>query len=181
MTINWQKGEPVQGVFSHLRSSMPPNTTIYFAAYATNSAGTSMTDESSFTTLLGEPTNHALNFTATANSYLTIAVTWLDNDGAQPATGFLVLANTTGTFTDPEDGVPVTYDPVLSDGSAAVTVLHGVQTFSFYSLTGSTPYYFAIYPYTNSDINIDYKVTPPAPLAKYYNSGLYSAIGCMDF
>jgi hypothetical protein len=166
VTINDNKlaeGGTGTGVFSHLRTSMPPNTTIYFAAYATNSAGTSLTDESSFTTFLGEPTNHALNFTATAISYSTITVTWLDNDGAQPATGFLVLANTTGTFTDPVDGVPVTYDPVLSDGSAAVTVLHGVQTFSFYSLTGSTPYYFTIYPYTNSDVNIDYKVTPPAP------------------
>jgi hypothetical protein len=170
VTINDNKlaeGGTTIGVFTHLRSSLPANTTIYFAAYATNSAGTSMTDESSFTTLLGEPTNHAANFTAVSLTYSSITVTWLDNDGLQPATGFVILANTTGTFTDPEDGVPIVYDSNLGDGSGAVTVNQGNPnpTFTWYSLVSSTPYYFTIYPYTNSGTNIDYKVTPAAPTA----------------
>jgi hypothetical protein len=159
------EGGTTTGIFTHSRSSLPFNTLIYFAAYATNSVGTTLTDESSFTTLLGEPTNHAANFTAVSLTYSSITVTWLDNDGAQPATGFVILANTTGTFTNPEDGVPIVYDSNLGDGSGVVTVNHGNQTFTWYSLVSSTPYYFTIYPYTNSGTNIDYKVTPAAPTA----------------
>jgi hypothetical protein len=153
------------GVFAHTRTSLPPNTLIYYAAYAINSVGATLTDESSFTTLLGEPTNHASNFTAVSPTYSSITVTWLDNDGAQPATGFLILANTTGTFIDPVDGTAIANDYELYDGSGAANVNHGVQTFTWYSLISSTPYYFAIYPYTNTGTNIDYKIAPTVPTA----------------
>ena len=102
---------------------------------------------------------------ATAPNYSSITLTWLDNDGAQPATGFIILGNTTGTFTDPIDGTAIANDYALYDGSGVANVSHGVQTFTWYSLNSSTPYYFAVYPYTNSGTNIDFKVTPPAPTA----------------
>jgi hypothetical protein len=153
------------GIFSHTRTSLPSNSTIYFRAYATNAIGTTLSEESSFPTLLGEPTNHASNFTATSANYSSITVSWLDNDGAQPATGFLILANTTGVFTAPVDGIVPQYDSYLADGSGAVTVNHGVQTFTWYLLVSATPYYFAIYPYTNTGANTDYKTTPTAPTA----------------
>jgi hypothetical protein len=151
------------GVFTHLRDGMSNNAVIYFAAYATNAIGTTLTDQDTITTLYGEPTNHASNFSATAPSYSSVTVTWLDNDGAQPATGFLIKANLTGIFTDPIDGVPVVYDPTIGVDSGAVTVNHGSEIFTWYSLTSSTPYYFKIYPYTNSGTNIDYKTSPAAP------------------
>ena len=109
-----------------------------------------------------EPTNQPTGFTAASPSYSSMTVSWADNDGAQPATGFLILANTTGIFTPPVDGTPPVIDGVLIDGSSAVTVLHGVQTYTWYSLNSSTSYYFAIYPYTNSGTSIDYKITVPA-------------------
>ncbi|MDP1622334.1 MAG: T9SS type A sorting domain-containing protein [Bacteroidales bacterium] len=159
------EGGTTTGVFTHIRSGMPANTPIYYAAYATNSAGTSLSGESSFTTLLGEPTNHAASFTAISPNYSSIVNTWLDNDGAQPATGFMILANTTGTFTDPVDGVQPASDSNLGDGSGLVYVNHGVQTYTWTGLISSTPYYFAIYAYTNFGANIDYKILPAAPTA----------------
>jgi hypothetical protein len=112
-----------------------------------------------------EPTNHATGFTATAPSYNSITVTWLDNDGAQPADGFLILGNTTGTFTAPVDGIPQTNDTNLADGSGVMNIAHGVQTYTWAGLNPDTPYFFEIYPYTNSGATIDYKTSPAAPTA----------------
>jgi len=159
------EGGTTTGIFTHTRTGMPANTPIYYAAYATNSAGTTLTTESSFTTLLGEPTNHAASFAANSYSYSSLVTTWLDNDGLQPATGFLVMGNTTGVFIDPVDGVQPTSDPGLGDGSGFVYVNHGLQTFTWTALYGSTPYYFKIYAYTNTGTNIDYKTVPDAPTA----------------
>ncbi|MEI6851502.1 MAG: hypothetical protein WCL06_01620 [Bacteroidota bacterium] len=115
------------------------------------------------TVLYAEPSNQAANFQVTAPSYSSITLTWADNDGVQPATGFLILANTTGVFTPPVDGVAQTNDYNLSDGSGVANVLHGVQTFTWTGLLSSTHYYFEIYAYTNSGININYKLVPAAP------------------
>ena len=117
------------------------------------------------TVLAGEPTNHASGFTAVSPISSAINLTWNDNDGAQPADGFLVLANTSGTFTAPVDGVAVANDANLGDGSGAMNVAHGVQALTWASLLPGTPYYFVIYPYTNAGALIDYKTTPDAPTA----------------
>ncbi|MEI6854406.1 MAG: hypothetical protein WCL06_16280, partial [Bacteroidota bacterium] len=110
-----------------------------------------------------EPTNHASNFQLISPSYSSVTLTWADNDGTQPATGFLILANTTGVFTPPVDGAAQANDYNLTDGSGAANVLHGVQTFTWTGLASSTHYYFEIYAYTNSGTNINYKVVPAAP------------------
>jgi hypothetical protein len=117
------------------------------------------------TVLAGEPTNHATAFTATSPLHSVITITWSDNDGAQPADGFLVLANTTGIFTAPVDGVPQTNNSNLGGGSGVMNVAHGVQMFSWGGLSPETPYYFVIYPYTNAGALINYKTTPEAPTA----------------
>jgi hypothetical protein len=153
------------GVFTHPRTGLSVNTKIYYAAYATNSAGSALSPESFFNTLYGEPTNHADSFASTSAISSSVVNTWSDNDGAQPATGFLILANKTGVFVDPVDGVPVTNRYGLNDSSGAVNVAHGIKTFTWTGLTGSTQYYFAIYPYTNSGTNIDYKTLPTSPRA----------------
>ena len=153
------------GVFTHTRSGLPFNTLIHYAAYATNSVGTTLSTEGTFTTLFGEPTNQAASFAATAPTFSTVTNTWLDNDGvapAQPATGFLIMGNLTGTFVDPIDGSQPASDPILSDGDGFVYVNHGQQTYTWTGLLGSTHYYFAIYAYTNSGTNIDYKLVAPA-------------------
>jgi hypothetical protein len=46
-----------------------------------------------------------------------------------------------------------------------MNVAHGVQTLTWGGLLPGTPYYFVIYPYTNSGALIDYKTSPDAPTA----------------
>lgn len=104
-----------------------------------------------------EPTNHPTGFAATANGTTQITVDWTDATGTQVPDGYLILANQTGTFTAPVDGTAQTDDSDLSDGAAAVNVSQGVETFAFSGLTAATQYFFTIYPYTNSGVNIDYK------------------------
>ncbi|MBK6347770.1 MAG: chitobiase/beta-hexosaminidase C-terminal domain-containing protein [Bacteroidales bacterium] len=117
------------------------------------------------TVLAGEPTNHATSFAANAPDYSSITVTWSDNDGAQPADGFLILASTSASFAAPVDLIAQANDAVLSDGTGVMNVAHGVQTYTWAGLNAATPYYFTIYPYTNSGVLIDYKTTPAAPTA----------------
>jgi M6 family metalloprotease-like protein len=110
-----------------------------------------------------EPTNHAASFVTTVNSSSEIQLDWTDNDGAQVAAGFLILANTSGTFADPVDGTAQADDTDLSDGSAVVNVAHGTETYTFNGLTANTQYFFTIYPYTNSGADIDYKTDATVP------------------
>lgn len=113
-----------------------------------------------------EPTNHVLTFAAVADSDTEITLTWDDNDGAQPADGFLIVAKTgAATFYVPVDGTDDTTDTNWSDDEAEVKVASGVQTYTFTSLTASTLYEFEIYPYTNFGTNIDYKTDGTVPSA----------------
>jgi len=133
------------------------------------------------TVLAGEPTNHATSFAATAPDYSSITVTWADNDGVQPADGFLILANTTGSFAAPVDAIAQANDAVLSDGTGVMNVAHGVQTYTWAGLTAATPYYFVIYPYTNSGTLIDYKTTPAAPTATATTQALALPLAAWTF
>ncbi|MEZ5149277.1 MAG: hypothetical protein R2759_19960 [Bacteroidales bacterium] len=56
-------------------------------------------------------------------------------------------------------------DADLSDGNGALNVLYGQEEVTFSGLDAATTYYFSIYPYTNSGINIDYKNDGTAPTA----------------
>ncbi|MBK7173702.1 MAG: dockerin type I repeat-containing protein [Bacteroidales bacterium] len=152
------------GIFAHLRSSLPAGTEIFYAAYAQNAIGTSISPESSFITLAEEPSNQATAIFSPLISYSTIAVSWDDNNGTQAASGFLIKGNTTGTFTAPVDGFPETDDTNLGDGSGTVNVTTGTNTYTWTSLLPSTTYFFAIYPYTNSGSTIDYKTSASTPV-----------------
>ncbi|MCF8338331.1 MAG: lamin tail domain-containing protein [Bacteroidales bacterium] len=110
-----------------------------------------------------EPSNHVNNFTASANGSTQIDLSWNDNDGAQPADGFLIKANTTESFSAPSDGTDPNEDFDLSDGSALVKVNHGIESHSFTGLSASTQYYFKIWPYTNSGSSIDFKIDGTVP------------------
>ncbi|MGC9364335.1 MAG: T9SS type A sorting domain-containing protein [Fidelibacterota bacterium] len=112
-----------------------------------------------------EPTNHVSSFSASLNGYSAIDLTWLDNDGTDVALGFLILANTSGSFTDPVDGTPQADDTDLSDGSGVKNIAHGVQSYTFTGLTAETTYYFKIYPYSNVSENINYKTEGDVPSA----------------
>lgn len=105
-----------------------------------------------------EPTNFPTNFRAnTGETGLDINLYWNDAIGGQLPSKYLVLASTTNNFAVPTDGIPV------QDGPLSKNVPYGAQTVTFDGLQGGTTYYFAIFPYTNSGANIDYKTDGTYP------------------
>jgi hypothetical protein len=115
-------------------------------------------------TVLPEPTNYPTNFVATPG-YFKIILNWTDATGGQAPTSYLVRGSNANNIVAPVDGTPVPDDPTLSDGSAALNIMQGVHTCMFTGLLSNTPYWFAIYPYTNSGALIDYKTDGTAPAA----------------
>ena len=105
-----------------------------------------------------EPSNYPTNFTARVDG-LDITLVWNDATGAQLPHKYLVLCSKENSFQIPVDGTPV------ANGEFAANVSYGVQTVTFSGLQGNTNYYFAIFPYTNSGANIDYKTDGYYPKA----------------
>lgn len=120
-----------------------------------------------------EPSNHVLNFTTSNVSSSAITLSWDDNDGTEVADKFLLLINTSGSFTAPIDGTEQNDDTDLSDGSGKVNVNHGNENYTFSGLTPSTTYYFEIYPYTNFGTDIDYKTDGTIPNASDSTTGVF--------
>lgn len=112
-----------------------------------------------------EPTNQISSFSAAAAGSSAIDLTWSDNDGAQAASGILILVNETGTFSDPVDGTAQADDTDLSDGSGVYNAAHGDLAYTFSGLTSSTQYYFKAFTFTNSGSDIDYKTDGTVPTA----------------
>ena len=102
-----------------------------------------------------EPSNYPTNFTAAVNG-TDVTLTWTDATGGQLPDKYLLLASD-GSFNVPTDGTPV------ADGELAKNVAYGVQTVTFSGLQGGKVYHFAIFPYTNSGSNIDYKTDGSYP------------------
>ncbi|MBE0639891.1 MAG: T9SS type A sorting domain-containing protein, partial [Bacteroidales bacterium] len=117
-----------------------------------------------------EPTNHPTLFTATTNSSSAITVAWNHNDGAVPATNYLILAKKgAGTFATVADGTFVDDDANWGDNNAAINVAHNElasQTYQWTGLTPSTTYDFLIYPYNGSGIAVNYKTDGTIPPAQ---------------
>jgi hypothetical protein len=115
---------------------------------------------------LPEPTNYPTSFTAVPTAF-TINLSWLDAVGAQIPTAYLVLASDEDNIDLPVDGVVEPNDPNLADGTGALNVMPGVQTCQFGSLQSNKPFFFKIFPYTNTGTSINYKTdgTPPAATA----------------
>lgn len=122
-------------------------------------------------TLATEPTNYVTSFTATLPASTTIQLNWTDAVGAQLPSGYLLMANTTNTFTAPSDGTTYTDDVTLSDGSAAVNITYGSGTYSFSGLNTATQYYFQLYPYNGSGSSINYKTDGTVPSASATTTG----------
>lgn len=109
-----------------------------------------------------EPSNYPTQFTAEVER-TTVELEWNASTGAQAPRGYLVLGST-GAITVPTDGTPVNNDLNASDGHVAFNVLSGTEC-EFSGLMGNTTYNFAIFPYTNSGENIDYKTDGTYPTA----------------
>ena len=115
-----------------------------------------------------EPSNYPTDF-----YYLgvgtDIILTWTDATGAQLPHKYLVLAST-DNITVPTDGIPV------ADGILAKNVPYGTQVAEFTGLQGGTTYHFAIFPYTNSGANIDYKTDGDYPTLTATTEEIYTLL-----
>lgn len=115
-----------------------------------------------------EPTNYPTEFEAYVDG-VDVYVTWEDATGEQLPYKYLVLAST-GSITVPTDGTPV------ADGDLAKNVAYGVNVAVFSGLQANTTYHFAIFPYTNSGSNIDYKTNGTYPTATATTEEVYYLI-----
>ena len=112
-----------------------------------------------------EPSNYPTQFTALADG-VDAYVVWEDAIGAQLPSKYLVLAST-GSITVPVDGTPV------PDSDLAKNVPYGINGIVFEGLQPNTTYHFAIFPYTNSGANIDYKTDGSYPTATATTEEVY--------
>ncbi|MCF7886144.1 MAG: lamin tail domain-containing protein [Candidatus Marinimicrobia bacterium] len=111
-----------------------------------------------------EPSNHATAFTATAEGSDQIDLTWNDNDGDQPADGFLIVGKTNaGLYYEPSDGIDPSEDSDWSDNNYMIKVEYGSESHSVNNLNSETAYSFKIYPYTNSGDDVDFKTEGTIP------------------
>ncbi len=115
-----------------------------------------------------EPSNYPTQFTAMADG-VDAYVVWEDATGAQLPSKYLVLAST-GSITVPVDGTPV------PDGDLAKNVPYGLNGVIFEGLQANTTYHFAIFPYTNSGSNIDYKTDGNYPTATATTEEVYALL-----
>lgn len=102
-----------------------------------------------------EPSNYPTNFAASVAG-TDVTLMWNDATGSQLPAKYLVMGST-GTIVPPVDGQPV------PNGDLVVNVAYGVEAVTFSELNPNTTYNFAIFPYTNSGENIDYKTDGSYP------------------
>ena len=106
-----------------------------------------------------EPSNYPTNFVA-GLAVTEVTLTWTASTGAQLPAGYLVLGST-GTLELPVDGTPIANDTDPTDGNVAFNTTG--TTAHFNPLPANSTWTFAIYPYTNSGANINYKTDGSAP------------------
>ena len=108
-----------------------------------------------------EPSNYPTNFHATLD-ITKVTLEWTASTGAQLPRGYVVIGST-GSITAPVDGTPVANDTDASDGHVAYNTVN--TSVYFEQLTANTTWHFAIFPYTTSGENIDYKTDGSYPTA----------------
>lgn len=106
-------------------------------------------------TVYPEPSDYPTDFSATVDG-LDITLTWTEVGGEQLPSKYLVVAST-GNITVPTDGTPVANDELHQNVNV------GAERVTFSGLQSNTTYHFAIFPYTNSGANIDYKTDGSYP------------------
>jgi hypothetical protein len=159
-----------QGTGSYAWTGLDGNTQYFYKIFPYTNSGVQINyktggtpPEDNATTFKVEPTNHPTGFGATADSDSQITTGWTDSTGGQVPDGYLVLCNKTGTFSDPADGTPQVDDTACADGSGVKNVAQGTGSYAWTGLDSITQYYYKIFPYTNSGVQINYK-TDGTPL-----------------
>ena len=94
-----------------------------------------------------QPTLNPTGFAVTGFTNNSLTVTWANQTDAQ-RTNYLILANTTGTFTDPANSVNQLDDADLSDGVGVINLADNETTYIWNTgLSAATVYYFKIFAY----------------------------------
>ena len=122
-----------------------------------------------------EPSNYPTNFVANEEGS-AIQLSWTDAIGDQLPDKYIILAGISASLPVPSDGTPIPDDTDLSDGSGAINIAFGIEETTFSNLDPATTYYFSIYPYTNSGVNIDYKNDGTAPTANATTSNVTTVV-----
>jgi len=154
---------PAAGVSLQLSGTGTTYSAFAWQPPATATPGQLNNDQSFGGAPLPEPSNYPSAFASSPDN-ITIILTWTDATGTQLPSKYLVKISDTDNISAPIDGTPVVDDFDLTDGAGAVNVNYGLETCTFYHLSGETQYFFKIYPYTNAGTAINYKTdgTPPA-------------------
>lgn len=145
------EGGTTTGVFSHSRTGLPSGVQIFYKAYATNAAGTTLSTEASFYTLSDEPTTHVTGFAAAAASTTSIDLSW--TVASTGAYGYMVLQATGNTAPTglPADAISYGVGSVIGDGTVAAMVTPGTALATTISgLSPATQYSFTIIPFNYS-------------------------------
>lgn len=108
-----------------------------------------------------EPSNYPTEFQSIREG-VSANLTWIDATGDQLPHYYLILASKNNLFSTPVDGTMVANDEDISDGSGAINIPFGQQFASFSGLDAGN-YYFVIYPYSNTGVDVNYKTDETVP------------------
>ena len=164
--------------FSHSRTGLSPQTQYFYAGYATNTTGTSLSTEGNFRTLSSPPTLQSSGVSAAAASSsqinLTINAATFPGSGATQA-GYVVIYGTgTPTFTATNGQAPA-----AGVGSIFVTAATNLPStpstaVNVTGLASGTLYNFLVVPYTWDGTNAatyNYLTTSAPTASATTNSG----------
>ncbi|NBB77932.1 MAG: hypothetical protein GVY36_00545 [Verrucomicrobia bacterium] len=115
-----------------------------------------------------EPAAYPTDFSANA-TFRDITLTWTD---IQDPVSYYVVISENSNITPPTDGTPATEDLDLGDGVGAAVAAAGDEAFGFVGLDVDKTYYFAIFPFTNSGVETDYKTDAGFPTASASTSAV---------
>jgi len=147
------------GTFNSSVSSLSPNTTYYYQAYATNTSGTSYGGVISFTTLKAEPSAQPTSLVFSSVTTTSFNTAFTAATGSPD--GYLVIRSTSSSLSaDPVDGTNYTAGNSLGVGTV-VSVGITISGISNSSLSAGNTYYTYVFAYNNSGSNIDYRTTSP--------------------
>ena len=144
--------------YSHSRTSLSPQTLYYYAGYATNSAGTSLSAESNFRTLSSPPTAQSSGVIATviSNTQINLAISPATFPNSGATSGGYVVIYSTGTPTLSSTNATIPAAGVGTIFVTSATTLSTTQPRTSINVTGlsaGTSYNFLIVPYTYDGTN----------------------------
>jgi len=159
-----------QGIGTYTWTGLNPGTPYFFRIYSYSISGTGI-DYKIYTKLSTKPSTDLTNFRTTTAGTGSFTLNWTDSIDVS---GYLIMCNVADSFTVPVDGTAQIDDTDCSDGGVK-NIAQGIGTYTWTGLNPGTPYFFRIYPYSNSGANIDYKTGEPVPATNArINVGVYA-------